>query len=206
MPRLNDVAAEWPRLLVDELALSRWSARDLDQLAELHAQEETMAPFGGPMPTRAASDAYAERAEASFAQRGWGLFAVHDADGALLGAVGLAGVPVALSLPFDVEVGWRLRREAWGRGVATRAACAVLAWAAQRGGPVEVCSFASTTNPRSQAVMRRVGLRRRADLDFEHPSIPRGDPRRRHVVYATVGAAEVSAAQLGAVRRTNRLQ
>ena len=185
MAQLPDVAPEAPRIAIDELVLTRWGACDLDELAELHAEEETMAPFGGPMATRRDSDAYAERVDGWFDERGWGLFAVHEADGRLLGAVGLAPVPATIDVPFDNEVGWRLRRSAWGRGVASRSALAVLTWAAAGTEPLEVCSFTASTNARSAAVMRRIGLHRRSDLDFDHPSIPPGDPRRPHIVYAS---------------------
>jgi len=177
-----------PRLVVDELVLSRWSTADLDELAEMHVEEATMATLGGPLTSRADSDAYAERAEACFERNGWGLFCVHDADGALLGAVGLAEIPPAIGLDFDAEVGWRLRQRAWGRGVATRSAAAVLAWASSSGGPRSVCSFTAVSNLRSRAVMERLGLHRRADLDFEHPRLAEGHPLRPHVVYATEAA------------------
>ncbi|HEY8080761.1 MAG TPA: GNAT family N-acetyltransferase [Acidimicrobiales bacterium] len=176
-----------PRVEVDELVLTRWSLGDLDELAALHAEPETMAPFGGPFATRAESDAFAVRVDGWFDEHGFGLFAVH-ADARLLGAVGLAPIPPDIAVPFEAEVGWRLRRSAWGRGVATRAALAVLAWAEATGGPTQVCSFTATTNERSAATMRRVGLHRRADLDFLHPRIDEGDPRRPHVVYASTPA------------------
>lgn len=184
-PALPHVAPPSPRLVVDELKLSRWAAHDLDELAELHAEPETMAPFGGSFTHRRESDQFAERIDDWFDRYGWGLFAVHDEQGRLLGAVGLAPIPPTIHAPFEAEVGWRLRRSAWGRGVATRAALATLAWAASSGGPARICSFTAASNERSQAVMRRIGLHRRAELDFDHPSIAPGDPRRPHVLYAT---------------------
>jgi hypothetical protein len=31
--------------------------------------------------------------------------------------------------------------------------------------------------------MQRLGMVRRADMDFEHPAVPEGNPVRPHIVY-----------------------
>ena len=58
------------------------------------------------------------------------------------------------------------------------AAAAVLADAFGRLGMAEVWAYTSPHNVRSQAVMQRLGLARRPDLDFENPSAPTDDPFR----------------------------
>ncbi len=47
----------------------------------------------------------------------------------------------------------------------------------------EVVSFTACANARSRAVMERLGMRRDAPGDFEHPLLATGDPLRRHVLY-----------------------
>ncbi|MGH9103843.1 MAG: GNAT family N-acetyltransferase, partial [Acidimicrobiales bacterium] len=52
----------------------------------------------------------------------------------------------------------------------------------------EVVSFTGAANVRSQAVMRRIGMTRDRDGDFDHPSFPAGHRLGRHVLYrATAG-------------------
>jgi RimJ/RimL family protein N-acetyltransferase len=46
----------------------------------------------------------------------------------------------------------------------------------------EVYSFTTETNVRSEAVMKRIGMARRADLDFDHPNTP-GWWGAKHIVY-----------------------
>jgi RimJ/RimL family protein N-acetyltransferase len=48
----------------------------------------------------------------------------------------------------------------------------------------EVVSITATANLRSQAVMRRLGLRHRPERDFDNPRLPPGHPLERHVLYA----------------------
>jgi RimJ/RimL family protein N-acetyltransferase len=46
----------------------------------------------------------------------------------------------------------------------------------------EVVAITATTNLRSQAVMRRIGMTRDPAADFDHPNVPDG-PLRRHLLY-----------------------
>jgi RimJ/RimL family protein N-acetyltransferase len=104
-------------------------------------------------------------------------------DGEFIGFTGLA-VPL-FEAPFTpaVEVGWRLAKSAWGGGYATEAATAALDFAFDQAGLSEVVSFTSVENFRSQAVMRRLGMTRDPDDDFEHPNIDAGHRLRPHVLY-----------------------
>jgi RimJ/RimL family protein N-acetyltransferase len=108
--------------------------------------------------------------------------------------VELDGEPIGftgLSVPWfrdGVEIGWRIRSPFWGRGYAPEAARAVLALAfgdpASGGlGFHELLSFTAASNMRSRRVMEKIGLTRDPAGDFEHPSLPVGDPLRHHVLY-----------------------
>ena len=83
----------------------------------------------------------------------------------------------------EVEKGWRLVRSAWGRGYATEAARAALAFGFERAGLEEIVSFTVPGNGPSWAVMERLGMARDPADDFDHPAIAAGHPLRRHVLY-----------------------
>jgi RimJ/RimL family protein N-acetyltransferase len=51
----------------------------------------------------------------------------------------------------------------------------------------EIVSFTSGLNVRSWRVMERLGMRRDASGDFEHPNVPEGHPVRPHVLYRIRG-------------------
>jgi RimJ/RimL family protein N-acetyltransferase len=83
-----------------------------------------------------------------------------------------------------IEIGWRLAPEYWGKGYATEAAEAWLAFGFETLGLDEIVSFAVAGNRRSTAVMERIGMKADPASDFDHPAI--GDDYahlRRHVTY-----------------------
>ena len=135
-----------------------------------------------------------------------GLYAVHtrasEPGGArCLGFVGLA-VP-RFDPPFPatdpcVEIGWRLRRDAWGHGYASEAARESLRHGFETLALEEVVSFTAVANEPSRAVMRRIGLRHDPAGDFDHPLLEPGHPLRRHVLYR-LSAAEWRSSRSGAV-------
>lgn len=147
-----------------------------------------MATVGNVM-TRAQSEASMRRIVGEFDERGFGLWAVEVPGAAeFIGFVGLS-VPRA-DLPFlpAVEVGWRLAFEHWGKGFATEAARASITYGFGELGLEEIVSFTAASNDRSRRVMERLGMHRDLSGDFEHPTVPEGDPMRRHVLYRVTAA------------------
>ena len=107
--------------------------------------------------------------------------------GRFAGFVGLSPVPDEMPFAPAVEVGWRLARWAWGRGYATEAGVASLAYGFDALGVGEIVSFTAIPNEPSIAVMERIGMTRDPTGDFEHPLIAQGDPLRPHVLYRIAG-------------------
>ena len=170
-------------LSTDRLLLRGWRDDDRAPFAALNADPEVMEHFPAPL-TPAESDALVERITAGFDAHGYGLWAVEvRATGELIGFTGLALQTFPASFTPAVEVGWRLARQAWGRGYATEAATAALAYGFDIAGLDEIVSFTAVTNVPSQRVMQRLGMTRNPADDFEHPNIAPGSPLRPHVLY-----------------------
>lgn len=66
----------------------------------------------------------------------------------------------------EMEIGWRLREDAWGKGYAKEAALASLDIAFERFGAEQVIALTVEPNIRSRDLMQRLGMERRKDLDF----------------------------------------
>lgn len=161
----------------ERLLLRRFRDSDRPAFHDLNADPAVMATIG-PGMDRSQSDAFLDRIERGWDERGFGLWCV-DLDGECLGFTGL-------NVPWfrdGVEVGWRLRSRFWGRGYAPEAGREALAFGFGHHGFDEILSFTAATNTNSRRVMEKLGLVRDPDADFEHPSVPEGSPLRPHVLY-----------------------
>ena len=156
----NDLAISSGRL-----KLRNWRESDRASFAALNADPEIMQDLGGPLD-RQRSDAKFNRYRDAYERHGFCRWALEDMSGALIGYTGIMPSRGEHPLGFHVEIGWRLKRSAWGRGYATEAARAALNDAFTRAGLREILSYTAVDNLRSQAVMSRVGLRRDPARDF----------------------------------------
>lgn len=167
-------------LATDRLLLRRWTDADRKPFAELNSDPEVMRYFPRTL-TSVESDSAVDRIEQGFNEQGFGLWAL-EVDGRFAGFTGLNKTAFETPMGPHIEIGWRLAKWAWGNGYATEAARCVLQTAFTNFGLSEVYSFTTESNTRSEDVMQRIGMVRRADLDFDHPNTP-GWWGIRHIVY-----------------------
>ena len=166
------------------LILREWRDEDRDAFLAMCNSPAVMEHLGGPA-TAAEVDAGIARVRACQAENGYCFWAMERrSDGAFLGFCGLKvaddpGTPVHR----EVEIGWRLRADAWGRGYAREAAAAALDWGWANLDVGRIVAITVPGNGRSWRLMERLGMRRRPDLDFEHPQFEPGHPLRPHITY-----------------------
>ena len=174
--------AEPIELETPRLRLRRWKDADRTPFAAMNADPAVM-EFFPALQDRAASDASIDAWQAQLEARGWSNWAAElAASGEFIGFVGLSVPRRTLPCSPCVEVGWRLARRFWGRGLASEGARAALAVGFERIGLEEIVSFTALANRRSRAVMERIGMRDSGE-DFEHPGVPEGHALRRHCLY-----------------------
>jgi RimJ/RimL family protein N-acetyltransferase len=142
-----------------------------------------MQHFPAPL-SLAESDALIGRIEASFQTHGFGLWAVElRGEAPLIGMVGLWQLDPLLPFAPGVELGWRLARPYWGRGLALEAARASAGFGLGELGLSELLAYTAAGNLRSRRLMERLGMTRDPAEDFMHPKLAAGDPLAAHVVY-----------------------
>lgn len=146
---------ETPRLL-----LRRWRSDDLDALAAVNAQPEVMRYIhDGHTLDRAATAKRLANYQRHWDEHGFGLYAVEIKEtGEVAGFTGLA-VPTFLpEIMPAVEIGWRLGRAYWGRGLATEAAQAVVAHTRAELDLRRLVSIHVVGNESSARVMVKLGM------------------------------------------------
>jgi RimJ/RimL family protein N-acetyltransferase len=165
----------------ERLLLRRWKAEDFEPFCAMNADAEVMRHFPSTL-TREQTAAGLKRAEAHFDRYGWGLFAA-EYEEKFIGYVGLFHVPFEAHFTPAVEIGWRLAREYWNRGLATEGAKACLEFGFSQLGLEEIVAFTVPGNGASRRVMEKIGMRHDPQGGFEHPRVAPGHPLRWHVLY-----------------------
>lgn len=153
----------------DRLILRDWRAGDSDRFYDIMNTPAVMQHLGG-LQTREQWAAAHQRILGFERDHGHSFWIVEDrAAGDMLGFCGIKRVnaPGAGMLTGQHEIGWRLREAAWGRGIAKEAAIASLDLAFGRLAAPHMLSMTIPANLPSQGLMHRLGMSRRADLDFE---------------------------------------
>lgn len=168
----------------DRLILRTWCAEDRSVYLVTCNTDAVTRHLDGPASI-GDIDAALARIAKSQADHGFSFWTIERKnDRALLGYCGLR-ICDDLERPVhgEVEIGWRLREDAWGQGYAREAAEAALGWAWANLDVDRVVSFTVPANEPSWRLMERLGMKRRPDLDFAHPRFPPDHPLSRHITY-----------------------
>ncbi len=150
------MTADGVELRTARLRLRSWTTRrdDLARLVDLYGRDEVTRWLGGTPSVTPAELVTRWRAVAAADDR-FGVWAVE-----LTGAGTVAGTVLLKPLPHgvgEVEVGWHLHPDSWGRGYATEAARAVIDRGFLAGLP-EVYAVVRPGNTASVAVCARLGM------------------------------------------------
>lgn len=170
------------RLETERLKLRSWQRDDAAAFHAINSDPEVMATLG-PVMSLDEVAALIERMQGIEAEHGHCFWAMERRDDGRL--IGWCGAIVGSTGPIACkrEIGWRMARDCWGQGLASEAARATVAWLFANRPDDAAWAITSTDNHRSRAVMERVGMAYVEGADFDHPSLPEGDPLRRHVLY-----------------------
>jgi len=143
------------------LRLRRFTLEDVDRLVELDADPEVMrhVTFGLPTPREAYVETYLPRWFAIYsAHPELGYFAAEErGSGEFLGWFHLRDDRIE---PEYTELGYRLRRAAWGRGYATEGGRALVRHGFSRAGASAISARTLIGNHASQRVIEKCGLHR----------------------------------------------
>ncbi len=139
------------------LRLRTWREDDLAPYARICADPEVMRYLSGPMTCEHSAQQVSEFVR-HWEERGFGLWAVEEkSSGAFIGFIGLLYHEDWSEGKHRMEVGWRLARPFWGRGLATEDAMASLRYGFEEVGLDLITSIAVPYESRFQEGHGEVG-------------------------------------------------
>jgi len=185
-----ELAREQAAILLESarLRLRRFTAADLDLLVELDSDPEVMRwiSYGVPTPRERYEHEILPRWFAQYqATPLLGYWAAESRDdGAFVGWFHLR--PDRID-DGEQELGYRLRRAAWGQGLATEGSVALLDHGFRRVGTDRISARTLAGNHASQRVMQKCGLRYERDFVYPEDVIAGRSERERTAVKYSLG-------------------
>ena len=162
------------QLETERLILRRPVAEDFPAYARMWADPEVNRFLGGVALNREEAWSKFMRAFGHWALMGYGFWAVCEKEsGARVGETGFLNVKRAIvpSLEGIPEIGWSFAKPAQGKGYATEAVRAALAWGEQRFGRVRFAAIIAPENKASLNVAAKTGFRQAARTTYKDEPI-----------------------------------
>lgn len=167
---------ETPRLILRD-----WQEEDLGHFRELNSDEKVMQYFSKIL-SKQETDAFYDAINKEFKDYNFGLYAVEAKENKdFIGFIGFHRATFAADFTPCIEIGWRLKKDAWGKGYATEGAKACLEYGFKKLNFKEVYSFTAKINKPSENVMKKIGMS--YIKDFNHPKVEPDSNLYRHVLY-----------------------
>ena len=155
-----------PLLVTPRLRLEPFAQGHVAGLNAMNADPEVMRYISGRAETLDETRAIVERVARRWVDVGYSWWSFVDAaSGEVVGAGCVQNLRREAAPEPDpacpLETGWRLRRDQWGRGLASEAAQAMATFAFETLGAPELLAVCEPANTASSNVMQRLGMRDR---------------------------------------------
>ncbi|MFN8237688.1 MAG: GNAT family N-acetyltransferase [Chitinophagales bacterium] len=165
----------------ERLGFRNWAKDDVEIMADLNADAEVM-EFFPAIQTKEQTLLFIERMQKEFAEKGFCYFAADRLDTVeLIGFIGIHEQTFEADFTPFIDIGWRLKRNAWNQGFATEGAKRVLAYGFTILNLQKIYSFTPEINSRSENVMKKINMKRLKTFDF--PLFQHNDRLRSCVLY-----------------------
>ncbi len=104
------------------LGFRNWKKEDLNDFAEINSDIDVMEHFPKVLTQQETAE-FIERLQLHYEEKGYNYFATEILDtGELIGFIGLAFQEYETEFTPATDIGWRLKKSAWGKGYATEGA------------------------------------------------------------------------------------
>lgn len=151
------------------LGFRNWTKEDLPEFAAMNADHIVMEHFPKVLSKKESED-FLVRLQAHYEKYGYNYFAAEILQtGEWIGFIGLAYQDYKTTFTPATDIGWRLKKSAWGLGYATEGAKRCVAYAFQELNLDKIISTCTQSNHNSERVMQKIGMTRKGT--FNHPRL-----------------------------------
>lgn len=151
------------------LGFREWEEKDIGPLMEINSDGKVMA-FFPKKPSLEDTTNFVKRMQSSYQRKGFCYYAVDSIESdELLGFIGFSEKTFSSDFTPAVDIGWRLKRNVWNRGLATEGAKACLNYGFNQLNLNRIIAITPIQNIQSQRVMEKIGMRR--VKNFQHPEL-----------------------------------
>jgi len=165
----------------ERLGIRNWRENDLAEFAKM-GQDEAVMKYFPSLLTEHQTLNLIERMQIQLDENGYAYLPVETLDTQeFIGMIGMSDQSYEIKLDDSevmlskfVDIGWRLKRAAWGKGYATEGARAWMQYGFEKMNLETIYSVAPVINIPSQNVMRKLGLKKIGT--FDHPKIEATHP------------------------------
>lgn len=153
----------------ERLGFRNWIKADLDEFARINADFEVMEYFPKILTKKETAE-FMARLGNHFTEKGYSYFATEILKtGEFIGFIGLTFQDYKTNFTPAVDIGWRLKRNAWGKGYATEGAKKCLEFGFRELNLDEIISTCTKKNFQSENVMKKLGMKKIGE--FNHPKL-----------------------------------
>ena len=153
----------------ERLGFRNWNKNDLKKFAKINADLEVMEHFPKPLTEKETLE-FIQRLQIHFEKNKYCYFATEILKtGELIGFIGLAQQDYKSDYTPAIDIGWRLKKEVWGKGYATEGAKQCLKYAFNNLKLERIISIYTEKNIKSENVMKKIGMVKVGS--FNHPKL-----------------------------------
>ena len=169
--------------LSERLGFRTWKEEDIQVYAEMNQDPEVMKYFPQEFWLDHAKSAKSiEGFMNHYHQHGFTYFAVDVIDeNRFIGFIGMKTISYDVFFAPAIDIGWRLRKDFWGRGYATEGAKRCVEFFFENFKYDRLVSLTPTKNKASWNIMEKIGMQK--ITTFMHPMVEKDDPLSEHVLY-----------------------
>lgn len=165
----------------ERLGFRKWSYADLPELAKLNSDEAVMEHFPKTLSKQEVEELLVVL-KYHYARNGFTYYATEILETKeFIGMIGLGFQEYKTKFTPAIDIGWRLKKAAWGKGFATEGAKRCLEYAFKELGIKKIISVCTIHNTNSEKVMQKIGMTKIGV--FNHPELADYPEHEKHFCY-----------------------